>query len=155
MKNKKILLILFTLFLVVACSEHTEEDFIGIWKSELGNSIIILNDDNTCSGILEPEFFFDKEADPLKLESGFYNEKIFYELKNDTVIFKNGSWEYNLDKYNNRWKISILDNSSQPRSINFSLFIEGSGILKNNHPWYLFIFKGDPDEYNLFKFIKE
>jgi hypothetical protein len=129
-----------------------QEDFIGVWKSESGQSILYLNEDGSCSGELD-SFFFRACHD-----ADFYLNSIGIDRGdlskyNETKQF-NGNWYFNLkDFYHNQSYISILD---ETQNINFALDIRGSnGILENKPPWYLFFYIGDPDDMEKYKFFKQ
>lgn len=151
------IMLLTSIAFLSACTNHNRKDFVGEWRSEIGNSYIYFYEDGTTNGRLEPEVFFDEWIDTSKLQSGYISQREFDQIKNDTIIFdrESSKWNYKKEESTGRWEIGIWSNYAKPRSLNTNFHISGSGVFKTSAPFTIFRYKGDPDEYNLFKFKKK
>ncbi len=119
------------------------KDFVGSWKSDDGACVQLY--ENGCC----------------KIENINLN-KIYFSNKDTTQIISSvGTWEIN--NINNKMGIVIAFNkvmtfhgkdTTKESKATFNFDIMGSGIFENKPPWILYIWIGDPDEMNKYKFVR-
>ncbi|MFV0507367.1 MAG: hypothetical protein ACK5L5_11820 [Bacteroidales bacterium] len=129
---KQIVTIIIGLFLFLqSCSnlKFERKDFVGIWEAG-DKATVELNEDSST---------IIKDIDL---------SNIFYSKTNETIDFS-GKWEFTTDMYK---KQVIRINS---RKYTFDFYISGQGTFGNKPPFDLYIFIGDPDEMNKYRFIKQ
>jgi hypothetical protein len=127
-RNIKMILFgcIFSCFQFCTNKNPTENEIEGIWKNEnVGN--LILNKNHTFSGT--------------NLKSGIF----LFESKTSNKVFDGrGTWK--LQKGDASWEIELYFKSYSTGSggILYNLYISGEkGILENQPPWYLYIWKDD------------
>ena len=156
MKNSNLISIFITSisFIFINCGNQPVHkfDIVGLWESKDGAKIEIKENGNYIANNInyynydsKPEyknkkFSFsgiwklesnNKNITKLKLESN----KTFKDFGINSFGTINGTIEY--------YKISI------------SFEIQGEGIFKNKPPFFLFVWIGDPDDINQYKFVKK
>jgi hypothetical protein len=142
------------IMIMIACNQNTlkQDTFVGIWRSESGQSILYLNKNGTCKGILDTVFFQSYYSVDFYLDS-IGEREISGCLK--TMQFS-GQWHLNTEKTFSTDFVPNIRIKNLDEPIDIILGIKGSkGILSNKPPWYLFFYIGDPDDYNLYKFINQ
>lgn len=143
----KIYLLFITLIAITlfgCCEPHFNQcDFIGKWTSSDSSSINLYSD-GTCRlnniNYIKINSIESKKGDKLN-SSGVW--KLIYEFESGIPngISTGVGISYRLP---NRAGTGGLD-----------FFISGEGILENKPPYYLFIWDGDPDNVEKYKFVKE
>ena len=139
--KKAIQLVGLTVALILqGCSgqELTKNDIVGTWVAEDGGKLDFNKDGSFRTESLSGSKFF----------SGFnkYQNMKFSE---------EGKWE--LIEKNGRQIIDLKIAKSEKLQGGFSthLGISGEGAFGNNPPWHLFVWIGDPDDMNKYKFEKQ
>lgn len=144
--------IMLSLFLQSCSSPEAQtQDFVGLWKSDDGASIEFRADGSyTAKQVDYYNVYFEKEHKDKKLNfAGQWeivneNKKTKLELHTDAT-FK----DVGVDKtYTNNGEV-------RSHKLGLTLEIAGEGIFENKPPWHLFIWIGDPDDMNKYKFVKQ
>jgi hypothetical protein len=141
------------LVLLIACTnmKQKQEDFVGVWKSESGQSTLYLNEDGSCNGELDSIFFRSIHNNDFQLSvSGIDRGDL---SKYNVTKQVCGKWYFKLNSYYNREEIEIY--VTEVLVPIFVLDIGGSGFWGNKPPWYLFFYIGDPDNIEKYKFLKQ
>lgn len=138
-------------FFLQRCSspEKKAQDFVGLWKSTDGAEIDLRADGS----------YKAKQIDYYKVqpEKGLENKKIDFagqwkfssegkakiELQTETT-FK----DLGIDK------TFTYNGEVRSHRLGLTLEISGEGIMGNKLPWYLFVWIGDPDNGDKYKFVK-
>lgn len=140
MRNIVSYLYLLSMFLFQGCtgSEPTKNEIVGTWAAE-DNAIISFNEDGT---------FDTRNLPGSKIFSGFSEYK-------DEKFNEHGNWK--LRKGQGNWIIDLDFDRSEKVESGFAtqMSISGEGLSENKPPWYLFIWIGDPDDMNKYKFVKQ
>lgn len=143
---------MLSLFLQSCSSpEAQKQDFVGIWKSEDGAVIDLKADGNYTAKQLDYyNVYLEKEHKGKKLDfAGRWkivnkDKKLRLELHTDAT-FKdlgiNKTYTYN--------------GEVRSHKLGLTFEIAGKGIFENKPPWHLFIWVGDPDDVNKYKFVKQ
>lgn len=140
MKKITNLIALVITFLFQGCTgqEIARSEIAGIWIAKDGGKFTFSEDGTFKVEPLSGSKFF----------SGFdkYENKTFSET---------GKWE--LKENHGRQVVALNIDRSETLQSGFSTQFEisGEGILENNSPWYLFVWIGDPDNMNKYKFEKQ
>ena len=125
----------------LACSnkQPTENEILGTWRSP-ENAELIFKGDGTFAGNLIPAEF------------GFFPADSFRNVK------FSGSGKWTMRKGSTHWEV-YLDFDKVNVNKNgcaFPLLIAGeNGILENKPPWYLFVWKGEEEGGEKYKFLKK
>lgn len=133
-------LYLVSMFLFQGCtgSEPTKSEIVGTWGAQDG-AIISFNEDGT---------FDTRNLPGSKIFSGFSEYK-------DEKFNEHGHWK--LKKEQGNWIVDLSFDRSEKVESGFAtqMSISGEGLLENRPPWYLFLWIGDPDDVNKYKFVKQ
>lgn len=139
------------LFSFCSCGEKMkDEDFVGAWKAPDGAMIELKSDGKFIARNID--FSMIRYA-----ESEFINKQLSFEGKwYLSVTQKMIELESESTYADYGIENTYLNNGEKmSRKLGISFNIEGSGLLKNNLPWSLVVFIGDPDELNKYKFVKQ
>jgi hypothetical protein len=139
---KKIINIgLFGIFSFGGClSGHspTKEYFVGEWKSQY-DEILILNKDNSF------------------IVKGLKTENLYRSTSQKRVTGE-GKWEIKkeegLFQLHLIYSVYIKDGIRDDRGHGYPLYIRGSGFLGNKPPWKIHSWDADDFDYNVFKKVK-
>ncbi len=147
-----VLVVLLSIVLNGCSMNFKKEDFIGTWKSGDG-AVIELKKDGSYI------------AKQINYNNIYPNEKLKKKRFDIT-----GNWEIiNNSKQENRLKLSsnatfsdygiidtyTIDGMVRSHKVGLNFEISGEGIFENNPPYYLFVWIGDPDDMNKYKFAKQ
>lgn len=132
-------------------AEVQRQDFVGIWKSDDGAVIELKADGSYVAREIDYyKIYFENEHKGKKLnfigqwEIADENKKSKLELHTDAT-FKdvgiNKTYTYN--------------GEVRSHKLGLTFEISGEGLFENKPPWYLFIWIGDPDDMNKYKFVKQ
>lgn len=145
MRTKYIaVMLLFQLLFGCSNPKPARKDFIGTWKAADG-AILELRNDSTCT--------------IKKL-----NYRNIYSFKGDTTTILNvdGQWQFVNVKGEPQIDISYstgetyqYKGETKLYKKGFPLNIAGEGMLGNKAPWHVFVWIGDPDDMNKYKFEKQ
>ncbi len=129
-----------------------QEDFVGVWKSIDGSVIEFKKDGSYIAKKINYNVFYpNKEFEKMTLDfTG--NWKIINNSQQDNKLELNSNATFSDFGINDTYTI---DGEDRSHKIGLSFEISGEGILENKPPYYLFIWLGDPDDMNKYKFIKE
>lgn len=144
MRAKYIIVMLLLQLLGCSSIKPERKDFIGSWKADDG-ATLELYDNGTCT-----------------IKN--LNYRNIYSFKGDTttILSVNGQWDFVSVK--GELQIDVSYSSGETYQYKgetklykkgFSLNISGQGALGNKSPWDLYVFIGDPDDMNKYKFIKQ
>jgi hypothetical protein len=147
-KNKKMMKTKYFMFgfllFLFGCKEPKFEnsDFVGTWKSDDG-AIIVFNQDGSC--ILKDLNYsiISIANNPNEKLNSIGNWKVISGVENGITGGISTGVEVSY---------KLMDREGQG-GINF--YISGQGFSENALPWDLFIWKGDPDEMEKYKFVKQ
>lgn len=136
-----------------SCSdpEPKREDFIGVWKSDDG-AVIELRIDGVYSA----------------KQINYYNYDSEKEYENRRLDFT-GRWEIVNEEKKLRLKLQsnatfkdfginrtyTVDGQVYSHKIGLTFDIAGQGLLEDKPPWHLFVWIGDPDNVDKYKFEKQ
>lgn len=120
---------LFLFFQSCGNPKFERKDFVGVWKAE-DNATVKLNDDGSAI------------INKINLSNIFDN-------KENQVVDFTGKWEFTTDMYKKKVvKINSL-------KYTFDFYISGQGAFGNKPPFDLYVFIGDPDEMNKYRFVRQ
>lgn len=127
-----------SMFLFGCSGSEPRSEIVGTWVAE-DNAIISFNEDGT---------FNTKGLSGSKMFSGFN------EYKNEKFN-ERGNWK--LRKNQGSWIIDLNFSRSVKLEGGFAtqVLISGEGVFENKPPWHLFVWIGDPDDVNKYKFVKQ
>jgi hypothetical protein len=133
METLKLITLIFISYVLGGCNNTAPkaEYFVGTWKSKDG-AVIELNRD------------FSFTAKQVNLSNIFFN----MDGKNNRANFT-GKWKFTTD--DQKRKVIEVDSNKY----HFIFDISGQGVFENKPPWDLYIFIGDPDDMNKYKFKKQ
>jgi hypothetical protein len=125
------------LFSFYSCSKLVpkREDFIGQWKSQSGEVLILKED----SSFVIQQFLIEKESC-----------EFFFNKSSETKIDGEGKWSLIDKKYGKKLHFSFsrysYDSITSTKGFGITLSFIGSGFFENRLPWQIYDFKGDPDD---------
>lgn len=137
-------------FLGCGTPELRNQDFVGLWKSEDG-AVIELNEDGSYTA---------KQVDYYKAysEKEFKNKRIDFSGRWSFVNSEKKKLELQSDATYQDFGIDYtytVDGKVRSHKIGLTFEILGQGLFENRPPWYLFVWVGDPDDINKYKFEKK
>jgi hypothetical protein len=143
--------LLLLLFQNCSNPELRREDFVGTWKSNDG-AVIELREDGSYSA----------------KRINYYN--YFSEVKYENKRFDfDGRWKILDHKKLKQLELQsdvtfkdlginstyMIDGRVYSHNIGITFEISGQGLLEDTPPWYLFVWIGDPDSVNKYRFEKQ
>lgn len=125
----KILILLIALFSFLSCREKmNDQDLVGVWKARDGAMVRLERGGVVIIKGMNMAMIWSNEN---KLADIIGEWKFTTDLNGNQVV------EINADKYN------------------FSFFMSGQGVVGNKPPFDLYVFIGDPDDFNKYSFTKK
>ncbi len=132
MRTKYIaVMLLFQLLFGCSHTKPERKDFIGTWKADDGATVQLKEDGSLIVNQINlSNIFFDNKNPANKIDF-------------------TGKWEFTKDNY----KRQVIKVNSSKYTFNFNT--SGQGALENKPPWDLYVWIGDPDDMNKYKFVKQ
>ncbi len=153
---KKILNIVIIILLLIelnACNMNFKrEDFIGIWKSGDGSVIEFKKDGSYIAKQINYGNFYSKEKFKRKIFDITGNWEINNNSKQGNILNLTSNATFDDYGINDTYTINGVVRSHK---IGLSFKISGEGFFESSPPYYLFVWIGDPDDANKYKFVKE